>query len=331
MPGLFIGSLPLPRGGDVRCGMEKLSIIVPCLNEEQCIRLFYERVNEVLRTLPVEHEYIFVDDGSGDSTREILRELSDGDERVRYIAFSRNFGKEAAMYAGMKAATGSLVTIMDCDLQDPPELLKDMYGGIADEGYDCVACRRTTRKNEPRIRSAFARLFYKIINRFTEVEIVDGARDFRMMTRKMTDAVLSIREVDRFSKELFSWVGFKTKWLEYENVERAGGSTKWSFKKLTDYAVNGIESATSAPLRINLWAAILFMLAALGFAIADIAIAASKGTVTELFILLPVLFFMAAIILFGMFIMGEYLRKIFGQVKARPMYIISETEKDKDK
>ena len=316
MPGLFIGALPLPHGGDVRCGMEKLSIIVPCLNEEQCIRLFYERVNEVLRTIPVEHEYIFVDDGSCDSTRKILRELSDGDERVQYIAFSRNFGKEAAMYAGMKAATGSLVTIMDCDLQDPPELLKDMYDGIADE---------------PRIRSAFARLFYKIINRFTEVEIVDGARDFRMMTRKMTDAVLSIREVDRFSKELFSWVGFKTKWLEYENVERAGGSTKWSFKKLTDYAVNGIESATSAPLRVNLWAAILFMLAALGFAVADIAIAASKGTVTELFILLPVLFFMAAIILFGMFIMGEYLRKIFGQVKARPMYIISETEKDKDK
>ena len=201
-----------------------------------------------------------------------------------------------------------------------------MSGGIADDGYDCVACRRTTRKNEPRIRSAFARLFYKIINRFTEVEIVDGARDFRMMTRKMTDAVLSIREVDRFSKELFSWVGFKTKWLEYENVERAGGTTKWSFRKLARYAVGGIESASGAPLRVNLLMSVLFALACFGFIVADIVLAAVGEGVSSLFILLPVLFFAVSAVFLGLHLLGDYIYKIFSQVRGRPLYIVRETE-----
>lgn len=307
--------------------MEKLSIIVPCYNEEECIPLFYGKVTQIIEQLPLEPEFIFVDDGSTDRSLEIMRSLAEKDGRVRYVSFSRNFGKEAAILAGLKASTGELVTLMDADLQDPPELLKEMYKGIC-EGYDCVGCRRTTRKNEPKVRSAFAHLFYRIINKFTDTRIVDGARDFRMMTRKMTDAILSLPEVDRFSKELFSWVGFKTKWLEYENVERARGKSKWNFKKLTAYAINGIEGATCAPLKFNLIFGIIFLIAAIGLAVADIVLAATGQAVHTALIVLPVTAFIAATIFFGMHIMGEYLRKIFTQVRSRPMYVVAETEKD---
>lgn len=306
--------------------MDKLSIIVPCYNEEECIPLFFDSVEKIVSTLPIACEYIFVDDGSKDNSLQTVRALAAKDRRVKYISFSRNFGKEAAILAGLRRAEGNLVTLMDCDLQDPPELLADMYRGITEEGYDCVACRRTSRENEPKIRSSFAHMFYKIINKFTDVEIVDGARDFRMMTRKVVDAVLSLPESDRFSKELFSWVGFKTKWLEYKNVKRARGSTKWSFKKLTSYAVNGIESATYAPLYLNLLAFVLFMLAAVGMAIADVVLAALGNEVEWLLIFLPILFFTVALVFGGMFILGEYLRKIFTQVKGRPQYIVAETE-----
>ena len=308
--------------------MKKLSIVVPCYNEEECIPLFYEKTSEVVKELPVKTEFVFVDDGSKDSTLSILRELAGKDERVRYVSFSRNFGKEAALFAGLKHAAGDLVAVMDADLQDPPALLCSMYKGIEEEGYDCVGCRRTTRKNEPKLRSAFARLFYKLINKVTEVEIVDGARDFRMMTRKMTDAILALPEVDRFSKELFSWVGFKTKWLEYENVERAKGTTKWSFKKLTRYAIGGIESATSAPLKINLLFSILFFLACIGFVAADIVQAVLHSYVSSLFVLLPILFFVAACLFFGMYVQSDYIKKIYAQVKSRPLYIEKETEQD---
>ena len=184
--------------------MKKLSVVVPCYNEEECIPLFYKTVSKTVKQLPVELEFVFVDDGSRDKTLPLLRELARGDERVRYLSFSRNFGKEAALFAGLQAAKGDLVSVMDADLQDPPELLLTMYKGIEEEGYDCVGCRRTDRKNEPKVRSAFARLFYRLINRMADTEIVDGARDFRMMTRRMTDAILSLPERDRFSKELFS-------------------------------------------------------------------------------------------------------------------------------
>ena len=306
--------------------MDKLSIIVPCYNEEECLPLFFASVEKVISTLPIECEYIFVDDGSKDKSLEFIRKLAQTDERVKYISFSRNFGKEAAILAGLRRAEGNFVTLMDCDLQDPPELLAEMYSGLTKEGYDCVACRRTSRKHEPRMRSSFAHMFYKLINRFTEVEIVDGARDFRMMTRKVVDAVLSLPESDRFSKELFSWVGFKTKWLEYKNVKRARGNTKWSFKKLTSYAVNGIESATYAPLYLNIFGSILFFIAAICMAVTDIVLTVLGEEVSWLLIFLPVLFFTVSLLFGGMFILGEYLRKIFTQVKGRPQYIVAETE-----
>ena len=306
--------------------MKKLSIVVPCYNEEECLPLFYEKVGEVLSSLPAEAEFVFVDDGSKDGTLPILRYLAEKDARVHYLSFSRNFGKEAAMYAGLRRATGDYVALMDADLQDPPTLLSEMLDGIEKEGYDCVGCRRVTRANEPRVRSSFARLFYKLINKVSDTEIVDGARDFRMMTRKMTDAVLSLPEVDRFSKELFSWVGFKTKWLEYENVERAGGTTKWSFRKLARYAVGGIESASGAPLRVNLLMSVLFALACFGFIVADIVLAAVGEGVSSLFILLPVLFFAVSAVFLGLHLLGDYIYKIFSQVRGRPLYIVRETE-----
>ena len=312
--------------------MKKLSIVVPCYNEEECLPLFYEKTGEVVAQMPIETEFVFVDDGSTDGTLRILRELSAKDKRVKYVSFSRNFGKEAGLYAGLKHTTGDFVSVMDADLQDPPELLPKMYEILTSgEDYDCVASRRTTRKNEPKVRSAFARLFYKLINKMTDTEIMHGARDFRMMTRRMTDAILSLPERERFSKELFSWVGFKTKWLDYENIERAKGQTKWSFKKLTKYAVGGIESATPALLKINLVFFALFFLACIGFVMADIVLAATGQYVSSLFILLPILFFCVSVLFFGIFVLGEYVKKIFLQVRGRALYIEKETEQTRPK
>ena len=307
--------------------MKTLSIIVPCFNEEECLPVFYEKTSEVVGHMPVETEFVFIDDGSTDNTLQILRGLAAVDKRVRYVSFSRNFGKEAGLYAGLQHATGDYVCVMDADLQDPPSLLPEMLDILnSGEDYDCVASRRTTRKNEPKVRSAFARLFYKLINEMTDTEIVDGARDFRMMTRRMTDAILSLPERERFSKELFSWVGFKTKWIEYENVERVKGKTKWSFKKLTKYAVNGIEGATPALLKINLLFCILFLLAGFAFVVADIVMAVVRPAVPDLFILLTLLFFCFSALFFGLFVLGEYIKKIFLQVRGRALYIEKETE-----
>lgn len=306
----------------------KISIVVPCYNEEKCVEAYYAAMRPVREQLSADFEFVFVDDGSRDATLEIVRELARKDAAVRYISFSRNFGKEAAMLAGLQAATGDLVGLMDADLQDPPEMLLEMYKGIVEEGYDCVSCRRADRKGESKIRSAFARLFYKLMNRMSDADIVDGARDYRLMTRKMTDAVLSLSERERFSKGIFGWVGFRTKWLAYKNVERVAGSTKWSFKKLTKYAVSGIEDFSTAPLKINFVFSVLLFLAALAFAVFDIVWAATGHAVSTLFILFPVLFFIACLLFFGLGILGEYVKKIFYEVKNRPVYLVRETERD---
>ena len=231
--------------------MEKISVVVSCYNEEKALPLFYEEMERVRKKDfegIVEFEYIFVNDGSKDNTLKIIKELNQKDPKVRYISFSRNFGKEAAMYAGLEAAEGDYVTLMDADLQDPPALLKQMYDAIKNEGYDSVGTRRVTRKGEPPIRSFFARMFYKIINKMSNIEMVDGARDYRLMKRQVVDSIISLKEYNRYSKGLFSFVGFDTKWIEYENVERVAGETKWSFWKLFKYAIEGITAFSTTPL-----------------------------------------------------------------------------------
>ena len=227
-----------------------LSIIVPCYNEEENVGEFYKAVRQLdpfFAERDLDTEILYIDDGSSDRTVDEVRKLRAGDDSVRLVSFSRNFGKEAAIYAGLQKSRGDYIVMMDADLQDPPSLLPEMFGYI-DEGYDCAATRRVTRKGEPPIRSFFARRFYALINRFSKTEIVDGARDYRLMTRQMADAVLSLSEYNRFSKGIFSWVGFKTRWVEYENVERLHGETKWSFWSLFIYALDGIAAFTTAPL-----------------------------------------------------------------------------------
>lgn len=235
--------------------MEKISIIVSCYNEEKTIPLFYEEMERVISKdfadTDICFEYIFVNDGSKDKTLEEIKKICRNDSKVRYISFSRNFGKEAAMFAGLENATGDYVTLMDADLQDPPSLLRKMFNLIKDDGYDSVATRRVSRKGEPAIRSFFSRIFYKLIDKITDFEMVDGARDYRLMTKQVKDAIISMKEYNRFSKGLTSFVGFDTKWIEYENIERSAGETKWSFWKLFKYALEGITAFSTAPLAIS--------------------------------------------------------------------------------
>lgn len=232
--------------------MQLISIVVPCFNEQAAIPIFCKKIAEVSEKMKslADFEIIFVDDGSKDETLNIIKNLAALDKKIKYISFSRNFGKEAAIFAGLEKAKGDFVATMDVDLQDPPELLIEMYSGIVKEGFDCVATRRVTRKGEPPIRSFFARCFYALINKISKTEIVDGARDYRLMTRQMVEAVLRMKEYNRFSKGIFGWVGFKTKWLDYENVERVAGETKWSFFKLLIYSFDGIVAFSTAPLAI---------------------------------------------------------------------------------
>lgn len=239
--------------------MDKISVVVSCYNEQEALPLFYEEISNIANKIKdTEFEFIFVNDGSKDKTLEVIKKFRETDERVKFVSFSRNFGKEAAMFAGLKKSTGDFVSIMDADLQDPPKMLIEMYETLKKEDYDCVATRRVTRKGEPPIRSFFARMFYKLINKISKTEIVDGARDFRLMTRQMVDAIVSMEEYNRFSKGIFGWVGFNTKWLEYENVERAAGETKWSFWKLFKYSIDGIIAFSTAPLVISTIMGILF-------------------------------------------------------------------------
>lgn len=303
--------------------MKKLSVIVPCYNEEEAAPLFYEAFIKETAGMNVEFELIFVDDGSRDKTVEAFEKLVSRDERVHYLSFSRNFGKESAMFAGMEAATGDYVAIMDVDLQDPPALLKDMLHGIEEEGYDCVASRRVTRKGEPPIRSFFARMFYKLINRISKTEVVDGARDFRLMTRQMVNAILELREVSRFSKGLFSWVGFKTKWLEYENVERVAGETKWSFWKLLLYSIDGIIAFSTAPLAIASVLGLLFCVVAFVLILFFFFKTLLFGDPVAGFpATICIVLMLGGIQLFCIGILGQYLSKTYLETKRRPIYIV---------
>lgn len=307
--------------------MPKLSVIVPCYNEEATIRTFYEAVTAVAAGLPeLTWEYIFVDDGSKDRTILLLRELSAADPLVRYLSFSRNFGKEAAMYAGLQAAAGDLVTIMDADLQDPPALLPGMLRTLRETGCDCVAVRRVSREGEPPVRSFFARAFYKLINRISKTEIVDGARDFRLMTRSMVDSILKITEYNRFSKGIFSWVGYDTRWVETENVPRSAGSSKWSFFKLCLYGIDGVIAFSTAPLAIASVLGLLFCL--LSFVAIVFVIVRQLiwgGSAYGWPSLVCIILFLTGIQLFCIGILGQYISKIYLEVKHRPIYIIRES------
>ena len=312
--------------------MEKISVVVSCYNEEKALPLFYEEMERVRKKDfegIVEFEYIFVNDGSKDNTLKIIKELNQKDPKVRYISFSRNFGKEAAMYAGLEAAEGDYVTLMDADLQDPPALLKQMYDAIKNEGYDSVGTRRVTRKGEPPIRSFFARMFYKIINKMSNIEMVDGARDYRLMKRQVVDSIISLKEYNRYSKGLFSFVGFDTKWIEYENVERVAGETKWSFWKLFKYALEGITAFSTTPLIFSSIVGLIFCLVALIAIIFIIVKTLVYGDPTAGWPSMAcIIVFVSGIQLFTIGIIGQYLSKTYLEVKKRPIYIIKETEKD---
>ncbi len=304
-----------------------LSIIVPCYNEEQALPFFYQEIDKVSKELKeLNFELIFINDGSKDKTLEVLKEYHKKDKRVRYISFSRNFGKEAAMYAGLEHSKGDYVTIMDADLQDPPSLLKEMYRLVSEEGYDCVGTRRVTRKGEPPIRSFCARLFYKLINRLSKVEMVDGARDYRFMSRKMVNAILELKEYNRYSKGLFSFVGFKTKWLEYENINRVAGETKWSFWKLFIYALDGITAFSTVPLVLSAVLGLVFCLISFIMIIAIIVKTLVYGDpVSGWPSLVCIIFLCSGVQLFGMGIIGQYLSKTYLETKRRPIYIIGES------
>lgn len=312
---------------------ELLSVVVPCFNEQESIPLFYAAMEQVKSKLPLDFEYVFVDDGSRDQTLVELRKLAHDQSNVHYLSFSRNFGKEAALYAGLSHTHGDYITMMDVDLQDPPELLIEMYAKIQDPQIDCVGTRRVTRTGEPKIRSFFAKMFYRIINRIGQTEMVDGARDFRLMTRPMLDAILELKEVNRFSKGLFTWVGFNTVYLEYENRERVAGTTSWSFWKLFSYSIDGIVNFSDAPLNI---ASFVGALSCVGSAIAMLVIifrTIAYGDPTSGWPSLVCIFlFIGGIQLLCLGIIGKYIGKIFTETKKRPIYIVRETDQqDKNK
>lgn len=303
----------------------KISVVVPCYNEEESIELFYEEMCSVSREMDNEFEYIFVNDGSKDNTLDIIKNLSKKDSRVKYISFSRNFGKEAAIYAGFSKANGDYVVMMDADLQDPPKLLPEMMEYI-NQGYDSVATRRVTRKGEPPIRSFFARLFYKIINKISNVDIVDGARDYRLMTAQMKDAIISLREYNRFSKGIFGWVGFQTKWLEYENIERVAGETKWNFWKLFLYSLEGIIAFSTAPLVLASMFGILLCLLAFVLIIFIIVRTMIFGDPVQGWpSLVCIISLIGGIQLLCIGIIGQYLSKTYLETKNRPKYIVKDT------
>lgn len=303
---------------------KKISIVIPCLNEEQSIPLYYKAMQEVMAQMQAQasFELLFVDDGSTDGTLPLLRKLHRADPRVRFLSFSRNFGKEAGMYAGMQAAKGDYVGIMDVDLQDPPALLPQMFAALEAGEADCVATRRVTRRGEPRLRSLFARLFYKLINRMSRTEIVDGARDYRLMCRRMVDAVLSMREYNRFSKGIFSWVGFCTQWLEYENAARVAGESKWSFGKLLRYSLDGITAFSTAPLQLASISGLLCCLLAMGFGVFVFLKALLFGDpVAGYPTIMCVLLFLGGLLLLCIGILGQYVAKTYLETKRRPLYI----------
>ncbi len=310
--------------------MKLLSIIVPCYNEEQVLEIFHKRISEIFVEMKnlynnLDFQLLYVNDGSKDNTLNIIKALSEKDDQVDYVSFSRNFGKEAAMYAGLQNAKGDYIAVMDADLQDPPEFLIEMYKELLDGTADCVAAKRETRKGEPVIRSFFARMFYKGINKISKTEIVDGARDFRLMTRQMVDAILEMSEYNRFSKGIFGWVGFETKWIGYKNVERVAGNTKWSFWKLLIYALDGVIAFSTAPLIFATIIGLLFCVVALimiGVIIAKTIIFGDPVAGYPSMVCMILL--LGGIQLFCMGIIGQYLSKTYLEVKKRPIYIAKE-------
>lgn len=309
--------------------MPDISIITPCYNEQESLPLFYREITRVASEMSAAtFEFIFVDDGSRDQTLPILRELAAQDSRVRFVSFSRNFGKEAAMLAGMEASVGDYIAIMDADLQDPPALLPDLYRAVTEEGYDCAATRRVTRQGEPPIRSFFARLFYKLINRISDADIMDGARDYRLMRRAVVDAILSMREYNRFSKGIFGWVGFHTKWIPFVNVERAAGETKWSFWKLFKYSLEGIIAFSTAPLAIALVLGVLSCIAAFAFMITVFVKALLSGCpIGGWSVVMCMILLLGGLQLLCTGILGQYLARTYSETKRRPVYLVRETEK----
>lgn len=308
----------------------KLTVIIPCYNEEAALRFFYEKIQNVMQDMQyVEFELLFINDGSKDRTLQEIKKLAEKDERVKYVSFSRNFGKEAAIYAGLEYSDGDLTVIMDADLQDPPELLPEMYEAITKEGYDSAATRRVNRKGEPQIRSFFARRFYHLMNRISKLDLVDGARDFRMMNRAFVDALLELKEYNRFSKGLFGWVGFETKWLEFENVKRIAGETKWSFGKLLLYSVDGIVAFSTMPLSIAAFLGILMcLIAAAAIVFTIVRQLLFGGSAFGWPSMICVILFLGGIQLFCIGILGSYLAKTYLEVKNRPIYICKETNKE---
>ena len=310
-----------------------ISVIVPCYNEQEALPFFLKEIKRVAGEMSVSYgcsfEILFVNDGSRDNTLSILREAAREDSRIRYVSFSRNFGKESAIYAGFQACTGDFAAVMDADMQDPPSLLPQMWEILQTGEYDSVATRRVSRKGEPPIRSFFARCFYKLINRISDADIVDGARDFRLMTRQMVDAILSMSEYNRFSKGIFGWVGFRTKWLPYENVERVAGETKWSFWKLFLYSLEGITAFSTAPLAIASVVGVLFCLVAFLFICVVLFKTLAFGDpVGGWPSTMCVILFLGGIQLFCIGILGQYLAKTYLETKRRPIYLVQETSED---
>ena len=301
-----------------------ISVVIPCFNEEDSIPFFYSEMERIQIEMKKKFEYIFINDGSTDNTLSVLRRLNASNPNVHYLSFSRNFGKEAALYAGLQRATGDYVTVMDADLQDPPELLIEMYAKIQ-EGYDVVGTRRADRKGEPPIRSLFAKAFYWLINKVSDTELVDGARDFRLMTRQVVDAILELKEVNRFSKGLFSWVGFDVAYVSYENRERVAGETSWSFWKLLSYSLDGFINFSEVPLKLATWAGTFsFLISLVGIFFVVIRKLTIGGSVAGWASLVSIILFIGGIQLLALGIIGNYISKIFLETKKRPVYIVKE-------
>jgi len=311
----------------------KLTVIIPCYNEEAALHYFYDEMQNVMQEMScAEFELLFVNDGSGDGTLLELKKLAEKDQRVKYISFSRNFGKEAAIYAGLSHSDGDLTAIMDADLQDPPKLLPKMYRAIVEEGYDSVATRRVSRRGEPPIRSFFARMFYRLMNRISKADIVDGARDYRLMSRAFVDALLSMGEYNRFSKGLFGWVGFETKWLEFENVERVAGETKWSFWKLFLYSIDGIVAFSTMPLSLAAFVGVMMcLIAAVAIVFVIVRQIVYGGSAFGWPSMVCITIFLGGIQLLCIGILGSYLAKTYLEVKKRPIYICKETNLERKK
>lgn len=314
--------------------MSLISVVVPCYNEEEVLPLFYKEIKKISAQMmekekDLSFEYLFINDGSKDKTLEELRKLASSDRAVRYISFSRNFGKESGIYAGLSESHGDYVVVMDADLQHPPAFLPKMYNYVKNEGYDCATTRRVSRKGESKVRTFFAHMFYRIVNKISDVEIVDGAQDFRFMKRKMVDSILRMTEYNRFSKGIFSWVGFNTKYIEYENVERAAGTSAWSFKNLFLYSIEGIVSFSTFLLLIPMLTGFLELLATIILLIIALIRRIALGAIPQYALLFTALFLgITGISVLSIGIYGIYISKIHLEVKHRPIYIAKETEKD---